>query len=96
LDSCSFCNLPNTRIKLETPHALVVEDGFPVSEGHTLVIPRRHVSSLYELKKEEQEAVWRVVAEVRAGLLARLPYSLPILVASGQCYVHVQFRRSLP
>jgi diadenosine tetraphosphate (Ap4A) HIT family hydrolase len=46
---------------METPHALVVEDGFPVSDGHTLVIPRRHVISLYELASEEQEAVWHAL-----------------------------------
>lgn len=31
----------------------MIRDGFPVSEGHTLVIPKRHVASLFELSHEE-------------------------------------------
>ncbi len=40
--------------------------GFPISEGHTLVIPKRHVTSLFELPEDEQAAVWSLVARVRA------------------------------
>jgi diadenosine tetraphosphate (Ap4A) HIT family hydrolase len=93
LNSCPFCNLPHTRIQTETPHALVVEDGFPVSDGHTLVIPRRHVISLYELASEEQEAVWHVVAGIRADLITRLkPDGFNIGIndglAAGQTIMH--------
>ena len=33
-------------------------DGFPVTQGHTLVVPKRHVASLFELPAKEQAAVW--------------------------------------
>ena len=42
---CPFCTLPPERIIEQTPLALVIHDGFPVSPGHTLIIPRRHVGS---------------------------------------------------
>jgi len=32
----------------QSPLALVIRDGFPISPGHTLVIPRRHVGSFFE------------------------------------------------
>jgi diadenosine tetraphosphate (Ap4A) HIT family hydrolase len=50
--------------------ALALLDRFPVAQGHTLVLPKRHVASLFDLPEEEQAAVWQLVARVRALLLA--------------------------
>lgn len=47
--SCPFCSLPPARIVHETAHMLVIRDSYPVSPGHTLIIPRRHIVSLIEL-----------------------------------------------
>jgi diadenosine tetraphosphate (Ap4A) HIT family hydrolase len=54
---CPFCNVAADRIVTESNPALAVRDGFPVSQGHTLVVPRRHVGSLYDCTPNEQEAV---------------------------------------
>lgn len=51
--------------------AIAFPDAYPIAEGHTLVVPRRHVGSVYELSAEEQAAIWRLVAEVRRSLIAR-------------------------
>ena len=67
---CPFCELPPEREWLETEAALAVPDLYPAADGHSLVFPRRHVASLFDLDPEEQQAVWELVAEVR-GLLAR-------------------------
>jgi diadenosine tetraphosphate (Ap4A) HIT family hydrolase len=69
---CPFCCLNTNRIRLESEFAVAFLDGFPVTQGHTLVIPKRHVASLFELPDEEQAAVWRLVAQVRALLMAGL------------------------
>ena len=65
---CPFCRFDKHRIRLESEFAVAVHDGFPITEGHTLVIPTRHVVSLFELSEEEQTALWKFVAEVRAQL----------------------------
>jgi diadenosine tetraphosphate (Ap4A) HIT family hydrolase len=57
---------------MESEFAVAFPDGFPVTEGHTLVIPKRHVASLFELSDEEQAAVWKLVAQVRVSLVAEL------------------------
>ena len=46
----------------------VIRDAYPVSTGHTLIIPRRHIASLTEATEEEQVAVLRAVASARAAL----------------------------
>src|SRR4051812_33656154 len=93
LHDCPFCHLEASRVRLESEYALAFPDGFPVSQGHTLVIPRRHVPSLFQLPDAEQAAVWNLVARVRAVLVAELrPEAFTIGVndgpAAGQTVIH--------
>ncbi len=70
--SCPFCHPDPGRLVQETEHARVLLDGFPVSDGHTLIVPRRHVASLFDLEPEEIDAIWSLAADVRRELAARL------------------------
>jgi diadenosine tetraphosphate (Ap4A) HIT family hydrolase len=70
VEHCPFCNPPGVPYLLfESDHAIAFPDAFPVALGHTLVIPRRHVPSIWELSREEQIGIWDVVAKVREHLL---------------------------
>ena len=69
---CPFCRPEPDRVRLGDPFALAFPDRFPVTPGHTLVVPRRHVASLFDLTGEELAAVWALVARVRAVLAAEL------------------------
>jgi diadenosine tetraphosphate (Ap4A) HIT family hydrolase len=51
---CVFCTLPDTRVIRANEHAIVIRDGFPISPGHTLIIPRRHVASFFKITAEER------------------------------------------
>jgi diadenosine tetraphosphate (Ap4A) HIT family hydrolase len=72
MESCPFCSVEPNRKWIENSSALAFPDAYPVSEGHTLVIPRKHVGSIYELNIDEQSAIWDLVAEVRQRLLTGL------------------------
>jgi diadenosine tetraphosphate (Ap4A) HIT family hydrolase len=65
---CPFCRPEENRILMESEFATAILDGFAITEGHTLVLPRRHVASIFDLPETEQTAVWRLVAQVRARL----------------------------
>jgi diadenosine tetraphosphate (Ap4A) HIT family hydrolase len=54
---------------METAQAVAFSDGFPVAPGHTLVIPRRHVASIFDLAPEVQAAVWDLVVQMRGNLM---------------------------
>ena len=54
MKDCIFCNLEASRIEDENELFLVINDLYPVTEGHTLIIPKRHVPSFFELTDEEQ------------------------------------------
>lgn len=68
--TCPFCTLPADRIVLSDAHALVIRDGFPVSPGHTLVIPRRHVGSFFETTADERASLLRLLDEAQRALAA--------------------------
>ena len=90
---CPFCHIENSHIHLENDFAVAFPDAFPIAEGHTLVVPKRHVASLFDLTEEEQAALWRLVAMVRTKLLAELkPDGFNIGVndgpAAGQTVMH--------
>ncbi len=69
---CPFCSLPATRIVLRNAHGLVIRDGYPISPGHTLIIPRRHVSSFFDLHAGERTDLLSLLDEARQALDAEL------------------------
>lgn len=66
--SCPFCALPAERILILADEALVIRDAFPVSPGHTLVIPRRHIGSFFELSDAERTCMVELLAQAKAEL----------------------------
>ena len=89
---CPFC-APGREPIAQNVTAVAVEDAFPVAEGHALVIPRKHVASVFDLPEEQQADLWRLVAEVRGRLAERLgPDGFTIGVndgeAAGQTVAH--------
>lgn len=60
--NCPFCNLAkHVNLLTETATAVAFLDSFPVNDGHTLIVPKRHVSSYFDLSIHEQRALWLVV-----------------------------------
>jgi len=70
-DGCLFCSVGEERIIAENELAFAVRDGFPVTELHSLIIPRRHVSDYFELSKEELLACNDLLRIVKEEILAR-------------------------
>lgn len=52
---CPFCHLAEeTEIVCETSACIAFYDRYPVSPGHTLIIPKRHVASYFDLTDNER------------------------------------------
>ncbi len=63
---CLFCNLQKNdrkRIITENNLAYVIRDGFPVTEGHTLFIPKRHIADYFGLVPAEVSAINLLMTE---------------------------------
>ncbi len=68
---CVFCALEGSgRVLLENELALCIADAYPVSEGHSLVIPRRHVADGLALHQPEWNAVVELLKLRRKQLSA--------------------------
>ncbi len=65
---CFFCSLSPDRIVHASELAFAIRDGYAVTPGHTLVIPKRHFDSWFEATPEERTAIWDLVAVVKADL----------------------------
>jgi diadenosine tetraphosphate (Ap4A) HIT family hydrolase len=90
---CPFCALPADRVLDGNAHALAVADAFPVSAGHTLVVPRRHVADFFELTAAEVVAVHELLRRTRDHLDRTLSpggYNIGVNVGAtaGQTILH--------
>lgn len=64
---CIFCNIikDNKIIIAENELAVAFYDSFPVSEGHTLIIPKRHAEAYFDLTDEEMKAIFNLSQAVK-------------------------------
>ena len=93
---CTFCEVA----KKEIPESYVYEDSNviafmdikPISEGHTLVIPKKHYENIYEIPAEEAAHLFKVVKKVahavRKGMNAK---GLSIIQNNGRAAGQVVF-----
>jgi len=91
---CPFCSLSAEGFVLASEHAIVIRDGFPVSPGHTLIIPRRHVASFFEVTDAERADLMSLLATARDDLERQFGpagYNIGINdgAAAGQTVPHV-------
>jgi diadenosine tetraphosphate (Ap4A) HIT family hydrolase len=65
---CIFCELPADRVILQNELCVAVADKYPVTPGHMLIIPRRHVAEYFELGRPEQNAVYFLLEQLKRRL----------------------------
>jgi diadenosine tetraphosphate (Ap4A) HIT family hydrolase len=65
MPDCPFCTLDPARIIGECTLTLTLWDGFPVSPGHALIIPRRHLPSWSGATVDEKQALISAIDDAR-------------------------------
>ncbi len=68
---CIFCAFPERGpehfredlVLLVQPHAFVCLNRYPFAPGHLLIVPRRHVAKLEDLKDEEYDGLMRLLRD---------------------------------
>jgi histidine triad (HIT) family protein len=71
-ENCIFCKI----VRKEAPSSVVYEDSEvlafmdirPVSEGHTLVIPKQHFENVFDSPEEQIASVHRVAKRIAAAV----------------------------
>lgn len=89
-----FLQAPESSWVASNALAFALRDRFPVSPGHTLVIPRRLVATWFDATPEERVAIFELIDEVKQQLDAELHpdgYNLGINAGevAGQTVMHL-------
>lgn len=73
MTDCIFCKIAGQEVSTELVHQaedfIVIKDIQPQAPVHFLIIPKKHISSLNEVKKSEQNLIGRMLYQ--AKLLAQ-------------------------
>lgn len=91
-NNCLFCTHDESVLRNDLAYARY--DNYPVNDGHFLIIPFRHVSDFFDLSKEEVDAIFLLIDEVKNLLDKKHKpdgYNIGINVgeAAGQTIWHV-------
>jgi diadenosine tetraphosphate (Ap4A) HIT family hydrolase len=92
---CPFCDFKHFRVIHGNDLAVALRDEYPVSKGHTLILPRRHVCSWFDATENERSAMLELIDRVRERIEATEPrpdgYNIGINdgEAAGQTIMHL-------
>jgi diadenosine tetraphosphate (Ap4A) HIT family hydrolase len=94
---CPFCTLTPSRIIDCNQAGLVIRDAYPVSPGHTLVIPVRHVGTFFATTEEERSGLLSLLDIAKQKLDAEFApagYNIGINdgAAAGQTVQHLHIQ----
>ena len=64
--TCVFCDIEPEQIITGSELSVAIHDRYPVSRGHMLIMPRRHVASLFELTESEYMDILSMMHRVKA------------------------------
>ena len=103
-NGCIFCKVNSDRdVIRENELCYAIRDAFPVTDMHTLIIPKRHVSDYFDLYQPEINSINSLISLVRTELLKNDPsiQGFNIGVNSGEaagqtvmhCHIHLIPRR---
>ena len=93
-DGCVFCAQSVLSILMENEYAYAIKDKFPIKALHTLIIPKRHVPSVFECSFEEREAIHELAVLCRQAIeredatVAGFNFGSNVGHAAGQKILH--------
>ena len=65
---CIFCNLKRQDIIYENEYASVSYDSYPVSNFHSLIIPKRHIKDFFDLNEKELNACNELIKKIKSKI----------------------------
>ena len=66
---CIFCKIKHEELQFENQLAYSSIDSYPVSEFHSLIVPKRHVETYFELNNEEIQACNELILKTKEKIL---------------------------
>ena len=66
---CIFCKIIKEELQFENKLAYSSIDSYPVSEFHSLIVPKRHVETYFDLTNEEIQACNDLILKTKEKIL---------------------------
>ena len=66
---CIFCKIRKEELQFENQLAYSSKDSYPVSEFHSLIVPKRHVETYFDLNEEEIQACNDLILKTKEKIL---------------------------
>ena len=66
---CIFCKIRKEELQFENQLAYSSIDSYPVSRFHSLIVPKRHVETYFELTNEEIQACNELILKTKEKIL---------------------------
>ena len=70
---CIFCKIKHEELQFENQLAYSSIDSYPVSEFHSLIVPKRHVETYFELNNNEIQACNELILKTKEKILKQDP-----------------------
>lgn len=73
-EQCPFCDRQSditSRLISRNDLAFALTDGYPVTNGHTLIVPERHSRDFFDLNEAEILAIARLLQQQKKALQAK-------------------------
>jgi diadenosine tetraphosphate (Ap4A) HIT family hydrolase len=67
---CPFCTIDEKQVFYPGEFVLGIWDAYPVSPGHALLLPRRHVASWFEATAQERAELGETTTIAREAILS--------------------------
>ncbi len=67
-ENCVFCKDLGDRLVDECDLTITFRDKFPVSQGHTLIVPKRHVPNYFEITEDEITAMGKAIQKAKGQI----------------------------
>jgi len=92
MDNCIFCKIGNGEIPskkvYEDDKYLAFLDIRPMSEGHTLLIPKQHYTTFLDMPKDEEQDLFGKVQDLSKDLKSKLNSDHVFLLVMGEEVPH--------
>lgn len=64
---CLFCDLAKHNV-IENDLCYMIYDKFPVAQGHSLIIPKRHIETVFEMNSAEWSSAGDLIKQAKAEI----------------------------
>lgn len=70
---CRFCKTEDLTVIMENKTVFAIRDSSPVSQDHTLIIPRRHCLDFFEMTRQERCDAYELIKKLKKTILEKDP-----------------------